>query len=144
MFRVTRRYPFAASHRLYTPQLSEAENLRVYGKCAQPYGHGHNYVVEVSALGPVDEASGRAVDPALLDELVRQQVLEPFEHRNLNVEIEAFRHAVPTSENVGTEICRRLKQNWSTVFFGKWPKLERVRIEETPRNVFEVRADEIE
>lgn len=142
--RVTRRYPFAASHRLYNPQWSEAENLRVYGKCAQPYGHGHNYVVEVSALGPVEETSGRAVNPALLDELVRQQVLEPFEHRNLNLEIEAFQHAVPTSENVGTEICRRLKRTWSTVFAGEWPKLERVRIEETPRNVFEVRADEIE
>src|SRR5579872_1350958 len=144
MFRVTRRYQFAASHRLHTPRLSEEENQRVYGKCAYPYGHGHNYQVEVSALGPADALSGRAIDPALLDRLVACQVLEPFEHRNLNLEIESFRHVVPTSENIGIEICRRLKQNWLAVFGGEWPKLEKIRIEETPRNIFEIRADEIE
>lgn len=144
MFRVTRRYSFAASHRLYTDQLSAEENLRVYGKCAQPYGHGHNYVVEVSIRGPLEEASGRAADPALLDELVRAQVLQPFEHRNLNLEVEAFRETVPTSENLGVEICRKLKQNWRMVFAGEWPKLDRVRVEETPRNTFEISADEIE
>ena len=144
MFRVTRRYQFAASHRLHTPHLSEEENQRVYGKCAYPYGHGHNYQVEVSALGPADSVSGRALDPALLDLLVSCQVLEPFEHRNLNLEIESFRDAVPTSENIGIEICRRLKQKWRTVFRDEWPKLEKIRIEETPRNIFEIRADEIE
>lgn len=144
MFRVTRRYSFAASHRLYTERLSAEENLRVYGKCAQPYGHGHNYVVEVSVRGPMEEACGRAADPAALDELVRAQVLQPLEHRNLNLDVEAFREAVPTSENLGIEICRRLKQNWRTVFAGDWPKLDRIRVEETPRNTFEISADEIE
>lgn len=144
MFRVTRRYQFAASHRLYSPRLSEEENLRVYGKCAYPYGHGHNYRVEVSSLGPADADSGRAVDPALLDRLMAEQVLEPLDHRNLNTEVDAFRDAVPTSENLGIEICRRLKSGWSTVFSGEWPKLEKVRIEETPRNIFEISADEIE
>ena len=144
MFRVTRRYQFAASHRLHSPRLSEEENQRVYGKCNQPYGHGHNYVVEVSARGPLEAATGRAVDPALLDRLVRRQVLEPLEHRNLNADVDWFRETVPTSENLGTEICRRLKRNWSTEFAGPWPQLEKVRIEETPRNIFEVRADEIE
>ena len=64
VFRVTRRYQFAASHRLHAPQLSEEENRRLYGKCNNPYGHGHNYVVEVSARGPLDERTGRAVDTA--------------------------------------------------------------------------------
>lgn len=144
MFRVTRRYRFAASHRLHSPQWSEEENLRVYGKCAYPYGHGHNYQLEVSALGPAEAASGRAVDPALLDQLVAAQVLKPFDHRNLNQEVDSFQQVVPTSENLGIEICRRLKRSWRTVFAGEWPKLEKVRIEETPRNIFEVRADEIE
>ena len=144
MFRVTRRYQFAASHRLYARQLSEGENLRVYGKCAYPYGHGHNYRVEVSALGPEDAVSGRAVDPAALDRLVSEQVLQPFDHRNLNAEVASFAHVVPTSENLGIEICRRLKQNWHTAFPGEFPKLEKIRIEETPRNIFEIRADEIE
>jgi 6-pyruvoyltetrahydropterin/6-carboxytetrahydropterin synthase len=144
VFRVTRCYQFTASHRLFTEQLSEEENLRVYGKCAYPYGHGHNYRVEVSATGPQDEGSGRAVDPAALDRLVSEQVLGPFDHRNLNAEVAAFAHVVPTSENLGVEICRRLKQSWRTAFPGEFPKLEKIRIEETPRNIFEIRADEIE
>lgn len=144
MFRITRRYQFSASHRLHSPRLSEEENQRVYGKCAYPYGHGHNYRVEVSALGPADGVSGRAADPAVLDRLVAAQVLDPFDHRNLNLEIELFGQVVPTAENIGLEICRRLKQHWRSAFSGDWPKLEKVRIEETPRNIFEIRADEIE
>jgi len=144
VFRVTRRYEFAASHRLHTAGLSEEENRRLYGKCNHPYGHGHNYVVEVSARGPVDGATGRAVDTALLDEMVARQVLDRFEHRNLNVEVEAFGRVVPTSENLGVEICRNLKAHWKEMFPGEWPKLEKIRIAETPRNICEIRADEIE
>jgi 6-pyruvoyltetrahydropterin/6-carboxytetrahydropterin synthase len=143
LFRVTRRYPFAASHRLHSPELGEQENRALYGKCNHPYGHGHNYIVEVSARGPLD-ANGRAVDIAALDELVRRQVLTPFDHRNLNTEVERFVREVPTSENLAREICRRLKGNWSAVFPGEWPKLERIRVGETPKNTFEIGADEIE
>jgi 6-pyruvoyltetrahydropterin/6-carboxytetrahydropterin synthase len=144
MFRVTRRYAFAASHRLHSGQLSEAQNRLLYGKCNNPYGHGHNYVIDVSVRGPLDAATGRAVDIQQLDELVRRQVVEPFDHRNLNAEVAGFAQVVPTSENLGFEICRRLKRNWKITFPGEWPKLEKVRIEETPRNIFEVGADEIE
>jgi 6-pyruvoyltetrahydropterin/6-carboxytetrahydropterin synthase len=144
LFRVTRRYRFAASHRLHSAQLSEEENLRIYGKCAYPYGHGHNYEVEVSVVGPADGVSGRAADRAALDGLVAAHVLAPFEHRNLNIEIDSFRKVVPTSENLAIEICRRLKRNWRSAFPGDWPKLEKIRIEETPRNIFEIEAHEIE
>jgi 6-pyruvoyltetrahydropterin/6-carboxytetrahydropterin synthase len=144
MFRVTRRYGFAASHRLHSDRLGEAENRRMYGKCNNPYGHGHNYLIEVSARGPVDEASGLAVNVAKLDELVRWQVLEPFANSNLNVDTDAFQSVVPTSENVAMEICRRLKRHWSAAFPGDWPKLERIRIAETERNIFELGTDEIE
>jgi 6-pyruvoyltetrahydropterin/6-carboxytetrahydropterin synthase len=144
MFRVTRRYEFAASHRLHSLQLGPEENRRLYGKCNNPHGHGHNYVVEVSVRGPSDAATGRAVDTAVLDELVRRQVLGPFDHRNMNTEVPAFERLVPTSENLGLEICRRLKTNWKQVFPGEWPRLEKIRIAETPRNIFEVGADEIE
>ncbi len=144
MFRVTRRYEFAASHRLHSEQLSTEENRRLYGKCNNPYGHGHNYVVEVSVRGPIDEATGRAVDTALLDGLVRREVVQPFDHHNLNTEVDVFGEVVATSENLGFEICRRLKRNWKEVFPGEWPKLEKIRIGETPRNIFEVGADEIE
>ena len=140
MFRVTRRYQFAASHRLDAPQLSAEENRKLYGKCNNPFGHGHNYVVEVSARGPLDPATGRAVDTGALDALVGRQVLEAFDHRNLNTEVAAFQTLVPTSENLGVEIFRRLEERWSKVFPGEWPKLEKVRIAETPRNIFEVTA----
>jgi 6-pyruvoyltetrahydropterin/6-carboxytetrahydropterin synthase len=143
VFRVTRCYRFAASHRLHSMELSDEANRTLYGKCNHPYGHGHNYVVEVSARGPLDE-HGRAVDTAALDGLVAREVLAPFDHRNLNVEVARFEQEVPTSENLAIEICRRLKRNWSRVFPGEWPKLEKVRIGETRKNIFEVRADEIE
>ena len=144
MFRVTRRYEFAASHRLHADQLGAEENRRLYGKCNNPFGHGHNYVIEVSVRGPVEAATGRAVDTALLDGLVRREILQPFDHRNLNTEVAVFGQVVATSENLGFEICRRLKRNWSEVFPGDWPKLEKIRIAETERNIFEVSADEIE
>jgi len=144
MFRVTRRYHFSASHRLHSSALSEEENYRVYGKCNNPYGHGHDYTVEVSVRGPLQETTGQAVDTLALDEMVRQEVLAPFQHRNLNEDVNSFRSVVPTSENVAIEICRRLKRNWRLAFRGEWPRLETVRIVETPRNIFEVRADEIE
>ncbi len=144
MFRVTRRYEFAASHRLHAAALSEEENRRLYGKCNNPYGHGHNYAIEVSVRGPLDEASGRAVDTARLDDLIAREVLRPLHQRNLNIEIAAFARCVPTSENLAAEIGRRLKTAWSSEFPGRWPELERIRIAETARNIFEIGADEIE
>ncbi|HLY19729.1 MAG TPA: 6-carboxytetrahydropterin synthase [Bryobacteraceae bacterium] len=144
MIRVTRKYRLSASHRLHAPALSDAANRDLYGKCNNPYGHGHNYEIAVSVRGPVDTRSGRVVDIALLDGLVRRQVLQPFDHRNLNEEVEAFRSAVPTSENLGREVARRLKQNWRAVFTADGPQLENVAIAETSRNAFQVSAHEIE
>lgn len=144
MFRVTRRYHFPASHRLHAAALSEEENQKLYGKCNNPYGHGHNYALEVSARGPSQMDTGYAIDTQLLDRLVEEQVLAPFSHRNLNVEIELFARLVPTSENLAVEICRRLKRNWRAVFPGEWPRLEKIRIAETARNIFEIEADEID
>ena len=141
MFRVTRRYGFAASHRLHSVQLSDEENRRLYGKCNNPYGHGHNYVVEVSVRGPLDEATGRAVDTAALDGLVEPRgagALRPSQsERRMS---SRFANVVPTSENLAVEICRQLKRNWKDVFPGEWPRLEKIRIAETPRNIFEVRS----
>lgn len=125
-----RRFRFAASHRLHTAQLSEEENSRVFGKCNNPYGHGHNYVVEVSLSGQVDPTTGMIANLADLDAFVKQQVLEEFDHKSLNEDVAAFRERVPTTENLCIEIFRRLKH---------FPhaKLERVRIQETGNNSFE-------
>ncbi len=144
MFRVTRRYVFAASHRLHSGQLGDEENRRIYGKCNNPYGHGHNYSIEVSVRGPADDTTGLALRLSDLDALVNREVLMEFDHRNLNADMEAFRSLVPTTENLAFEIGRRLKRNWRAAFPGEWPKLEKIRIAETERNIFELRADEIE
>lgn len=134
MVRVTRRYAFAASHRLHAPQLAPEENQRIYGKCNNPYGHGHNYVLEVSVRGPVDAETGRAVDLTLLDQLVQRAVLEPFDHRHLNTQVAEFASLVPTTENVALVAERRLREQW----LAGWPRLEKIRIAETERNIFEV------
>jgi 6-pyruvoyltetrahydropterin/6-carboxytetrahydropterin synthase len=138
---VTRRYGFSASHRLHTPSLSEEENRVLYGKCNNPFGHGHNYVLEVSVQGPVDARSGRAVDPAELDRLVQERVIAGLDHKNLNEEIEEFQSIVPTTENLGLLIHSRLQGAWRSVFPGQWPRLEKVRIAETERNIFVVDAN---
>jgi 6-pyruvoyltetrahydropterin/6-carboxytetrahydropterin synthase len=130
-----RRYRFAASHRLHSEKLSAEENSLVYGKCNNPYGHGHNYVVEISVSGTVDPATGMIVNLADLDGFVGREVIEAFDHRSLNEEVLAFREKVPTTEHVCIEIFRRLKH------FPK-AKLERVRIEETANNSFEYTGEE--
>jgi 6-pyruvoyltetrahydropterin/6-carboxytetrahydropterin synthase len=127
---LTRGYAFSAAHRLHNAQLSEEENARLYGKCANPHGHGHNYRVEVTLSGPVDEETGMVVQPSELDAFVERQVLDSFDHKNLNVDVPAFRGAVPTTENLCTEIYRRLRAFPAA-------RLERVRIEETGSNSFE-------
>jgi 6-pyruvoyltetrahydropterin/6-carboxytetrahydropterin synthase len=136
---LTRRYRFSASHRLHSPELSEQENDRVYGKCNNPYGHGHDYIVEVSVRGPLDQATGRIVDLETMDRLVREQVLEPFEHHNLNEDVPVFGNVVPTTENLAIEIGRRLEGAWAQAFEGHGTKLERITIRETRNNTFELK-----
>jgi 6-pyruvoyltetrahydropterin/6-carboxytetrahydropterin synthase len=131
---LARRYRFSASHRLHSPKLSEEENWRIYGKCNNPYGHGHNYVVEVGVSGPVDGATGMIANLADLDAFVQRQVIEPFDHTYLNVDAPEFRERVPTTEYLCVEIFNRLRS---------FPhaRLERVRIEETGNNSFEYEGE---
>jgi 6-pyruvoyltetrahydropterin/6-carboxytetrahydropterin synthase len=125
-----RRYHFAASHRLHTAQLSEEENWRVFGKCNNPHGHGHNYILEVSLSGDVDPATGMIANLADLDAFVERHVLEEFDHKSLNEDVPAFREIVPTTENLCMEIFQRL-QSFPNA------RLERVRVQETANNSFE-------
>lgn len=138
MTRVTRRYRFSASHRLHAAQLTAAENERLYGKCNNPHGHGHDYVIEITMIGPIDERTGQAGSVEALDRLVRECVVQPFAHCNFNLDVEAFRERVPTSENILAEIRSRLAARWIASFPGEWPRLERLRLEETRRNSFEI------
>ena len=140
MMRVTRRYKFAASHRLHSNRFSGQENRDLYGKCNNPYGHGHDYVVEVTVAGPLDPVSGQVVNIQALDRLVTQHVLQDFDHRYFNTDVPEFAQQVPTSENIIRAIEDRLKKHWRATFTGEWPHLHRIRLEETKRNRFELEA----
>jgi 6-pyruvoyltetrahydropterin/6-carboxytetrahydropterin synthase len=132
---LTRRYRFAASHRLHCPALSAEENRRLYEKCNNPYGHGHNYALEVTMTGPVDPQTGMIANLGELDPFVEREVIEPFDQRYLNEEVPEFLDNVPTTENLCREVYRRLKTFPAA-------RLERVRIEETSKNSFEFAGDE--
>jgi 6-pyruvoyltetrahydropterin/6-carboxytetrahydropterin synthase len=137
--RVTRRYRFAASHRLHSDAFSEQQNRELYGKCNNPYGHGHDYVLDVTATGPVQPASGQVVHIPTLDRLVSESVLRDFDHRYMNADLGEFKALVPTSENIMRVIEDRLMARWSEVFPGEWPRLEGIRLRETKRNFFELK-----
>ena len=142
MTRVTRRYKFAASHRLNSSRLSEQQNGELYGKCNNPYGHGHDYVLEVSVAGPLDAVSGQVVSVPALDRLVHEQILHDFDHRYFNADVREFLgDLVPTSENILRVIEGRLSVNWRRAFPGDWPRLEGIRLQETKRNRFELRTN---
>lgn len=129
-----RRYMLSASHRLHSDALSDEANRAVYGKCNNPHGHGHNYVVEVLVGGEVDPATGMVVNLATLDEVVQTSVLERFDHTNLNVD-PLFVNQVPTTENLTKAVFGVLK---STLPVGN---LEYVRVEETENNFFQYQGE---
>jgi len=127
---LTRRYMFSASHRLHCDGLSAAENRDVYGKCNNPHGHGHNYALEVTVSGQVDAKTGMVCNLVDLDDAVRREVLERFDHVDLNQSTE-FASAVPTTENLIEVIFQILKRSF------RGAHLEKVRLEETAMNSFE-------
>jgi 6-pyruvoyltetrahydropterin/6-carboxytetrahydropterin synthase len=129
--KLTRTYEFAASHRLDAPHLSRETNLDLYGKCNNPAGHGHNYILEVTVEGSPDPQSGMICDLGAIDEVVNREVVDRYDHKHLNEDLPEFAGIIPSSEIVVQEIYQRLN--------GKLPaKLERVRLWETARNMFEV------
>jgi 6-pyruvoyltetrahydropterin/6-carboxytetrahydropterin synthase len=130
-----RRYHFSASHRLHTAHLSEEENCRIFGKCNNPFGHGHNYVLEVRVSGKVDPATGMIANLGELDGFVERAVLQVFDHKSLNEDVVTFQEKVPTTENLCIDIYNRLKTF-------SHAKLERVRIEETRNNSFEYAGED--
>lgn len=132
--RLTRTYRFSASHRLHSDQLSDEQNRALYGKCNNPFGHGHDYVVRVTVRGEVDAETGRVAEPGQLDRYVRSQVTDVFDHKDMNTDVSDF-EGVPTTENLVRDIERRLKANW--VFQAV---LDAVWVQETPRNKFELRS----
>jgi 6-pyruvoyltetrahydropterin/6-carboxytetrahydropterin synthase len=129
-----RRYTISASHRLHSDALSTHENRAAFGKCNNPHGHGHNYVVEVLVAGAVDPETGMVINMVALDDAVRSRVIKRFDHANLNLD-PLFVNHVPTTENLCRAIFALLKDAMPA------GKLERVRVEETENNFFECEGE---
>jgi 6-pyruvoyltetrahydropterin/6-carboxytetrahydropterin synthase len=128
-----RRYALSASHRLHSDALTAEENQAAYGKCNNPHGHGHNYVIEVLVSGAVDADTGMVLNMATLDEVVGNRVIDRFDHTNLNLD-SLFVNRVPTTENLCRAVFELLDGAIDTV------KLAQVRVEETENNFFECSA----
>jgi 6-pyruvoyltetrahydropterin/6-carboxytetrahydropterin synthase len=131
MITLTRRYRFSAAHVLARPDWSEERNRDVYGQCANPAGHGHNYGLEVTVRGQLDPAIGRLLPIERLDAVVQERVLRPLDHRFLNREVPAFESVVPTLENIARYVWEALKGEIAPAV------LHRVRLEETLNNSVE-------
>ncbi len=133
---LSRRYRLSASHRLHSDAFTADQNRAAYGKCNNPHGHGHNYIIEITVAGPVDTSTGMVCDLAALDAFAQTNLLDRFDTMNLNT-LDAFRNAVPTTENFTIEVYR---------IFDRFPgaKLTRVRIEETSNNSFEYPAQRVQ
>ena len=135
MVLLTRRAEFSASHFYYDEKLSEAENVRLFGKCANRNGHGHNYTLEVTVAGAVDPVSGFVVDLKRLKEVIEREVISVYDHRHLNLELPEFKTAMPTTENIAIAIWRRLENKIDNA------KLTRVRVYEMPDLYAEYRGE---
>ena len=122
MIYLTRRADFSASHYYHDPQLSAEENARVFGKCANLNGHGHNYVLEVTVKGEVDAKTGFVIDLKELKQLLEREVVDAMDHRHLNKEVPEFARMNPTTENLAIVIWKRLESKL------RLAKLHRVRV----------------
>ena len=138
MIFLTRRYHFPASHRLHSPLLSDAENERLYGKCNNPFGHGHDYVLELTVTGELDPATGLLLPVARLDRFVTEKILRLFAYRNINVDVPQFADLVPTTENIVRVIAELVRQHWAKFFGDLKAHVSRVSIQETDRNRVEM------
>jgi 6-pyruvoyltetrahydropterin/6-carboxytetrahydropterin synthase len=136
MVRLTRKYHFCTAHRLHSEHLSNEENIALFGKCNNPYGHGHNYYLEVTVSGAPDPITGMITNIADLDQIVDKEISEKFDHKHLNLDTEEFKDLNPTSENVAVVIWDLLSR--------KLPNLFKIGLYETEKNYFEYYGPEPE
>ncbi len=130
--RVTRRLHFSAAHRIYRPDWSDQRNAEVFGDCANPHWHGHNYEIDVTVEGEVDPETGYVMDLKLLRDLVEERVLADVDHRNLNLQVPWLKDVNPTTENLVVAVWERIKGG-----LPEGVRLERIVLWETPRNSVE-------
>ncbi|HEY6352624.1 MAG TPA: 6-carboxytetrahydropterin synthase [Candidatus Angelobacter sp.] len=126
MVYLTRKAEFSASHYYHNPQFTPEENRRIFGKCNNPHGHGHNYTLEVTVKGQIDERSGFVVDLKELKDIMNREVIDAVDHRFLNAEVKEFRDRIPTTENLAVTIWKWLQPKLNVA------RLHRIRLYETP------------
>jgi 6-pyruvoyltetrahydropterin/6-carboxytetrahydropterin synthase len=128
---VIRHEHFNSAHRLYNPAWDDEKNQKVFGKCNNPHFHGHNYELEVKVIGEIDPETGYVMDTKILSDIIKEQIIERFDHRNLNLDTQEFKNLIPTAENIAVVIYRLLRPyiHSSHELF--------IRLYETPRNIVE-------
>lgn len=134
MIYITRRETFAAAHRLFKPELSDKENFNIFGKCSNPNWHGHNYTLEVTVVGEVDPNTGFVLDIKKLKEIIKENVIDKVDHKNLNIDTDFMKGLIPTSENICIAIWKQLEDKIPS------GKLYSVKLYETENNYFEFRG----
>ena len=132
---VTRRMTFNAAHRVHNPALSDEENRSIFGKCNNPNWHGHNYVLEVTVAGPIDERTGYVVDLGVVKRIVQEVVIDHVDHRNLNLEVEFLRGVIPTTENLVVACWRVLEPRFRPA------RLHRLKLWETENHFVEYEGE---
>lgn len=135
MIQVTESFEFSAAHRLHCPDLSDEENRRIFGKCSNPNGHGHNYVVEVTVSGQPDDATGNVIELHLFRHTVRERVIDRFDHKHLNLDCVEFQSLNPSVENIARVIWDRLHDAFHSC------RLAGVRVWETPKTYAEYNGE---
>ncbi len=132
---VTKREVFSASHRLYNESYSDEENEKVFGKCSNPNGHGHNYVLEVVVAGEPDPKTGYVIDLKLLKKIVKENVIRKVDHKNLNLDVDFMKGVIPTAENIAVSIWGQLKDKIPS------GKLYSIKLYETENNYIEYKGE---
>lgn len=136
MLYLTRREVFSASHRLFNEKYTDEENLRIFGKCSNPNGHGHNYVLEVIVKGKIDNATGYVIDLKILKEIIRENIIKKVDHKNLNLDVDFMKGVIPTAENIAIGIWNQLEDKLPS------GELYSIKIYETENNYVEYRGKE--
>ena len=136
----TRRYRLSASHRLHSPGMSDQQNYETYGKCNNPFGHGHNYYIEITVAGPVDPETGFVVDLAKLDSMAKRELLDRFDGTHLNADVTFSSEFVPSTENLAVEVERVFRREIPKLDASGRLHLYNIRIEETGNNSFDLPA----
>lgn len=136
MLYITRKFHFSASHRVYNPALSDEENLKKYGKCSNPNGHGHNYEMDVTVAGEVDPEIGYVMDLTELKLLVEKEVINKVDHKNLNLDVDFMKDVLPSTENIAVAIWEQIEGKINSP--GR--KLYSVKIRETINNSVEYKG----